>query len=89
MNTPSPSSFSPAEQHSFPWTGLSVTVAVCWMLSLSFDLQPPLSEAPEEEEAAQVEELSEALPLANLYSSTLESWSLKSERLTSSTLGSE
>ena len=85
--TPSPTSYRPRGQSRCPWTDLSVTVAVCWMLSLSFALAPDDTASGLEGETARVEEALSFTPLASLYSSSMKAWSWQSELLASSSLG--
>ena len=85
--TPSTTSYRPTGQSRCPWTDLSVTVAVCWMLSLSFGLAPDDATSGLEGETARVEEALSFTPLASLYSSSMKAWSWQSELLASSSLG--
>ena len=45
MNTPSYSPYGPVSRTDVPWTGLSLTLAISWMLLLAF--RGPSSSSPE------------------------------------------
>ena len=56
VNTPSPSSFDSKSQTNVPWTGLSLIVAVSWMLFLAFSPLAPVNPPTLEQDTARIYE---------------------------------
>jgi len=87
LSTPSPTSFSSAEQTKLPWTGFSLTLAVSWMLLLSFSAPSEDAVELEDQETAKTDQPADFGSFAGLYTSAielpLERWTWQAELLAS------